>query len=341
MTLLEEIREQPAILEGLVNTAGSVASNVAALLMRDDVTHVMIAARGTSDNAARYAKYVWGSIGGLPVALAAPSLFGGYASPPDLRGAAIVGISQSGESPDLVSVLEEGRRQQRPTIAITNEPASPLANLADAVFPLSAGDERSIAATKTFTATLFAVAAIASQLRPDLLTSTELGHTPLAVTGVLNAETLIRETAEELGPIQNCVVLGRGYNFATAFEWALKLQEMAYVLAHPFSVADFAHGPFAVVEQDFPVLAVAMQGPMFDTTRSMLERIRDERSTRLVAITDDDSLPFRHVTIPRLAEVLSPIPAIVAAQLFTVAVAEGRGIDPQQPRGLNKVTRTT
>jgi glucosamine--fructose-6-phosphate aminotransferase (isomerizing) len=116
---------------------------------------------------------------------------------------------------------------------------------------------------------------------------------------------------------------------------------MAYVLAHPFSVADFAHGPFAVVEQDFPVLAVAMQGPMFEATRSMLERIRDERSTRFAVITDDGGLPFRHVAIPRIAEVLSPIPAIVAAQLFTIAIAESRGIDPQQPRGLNKVTKTT
>jgi glucosamine--fructose-6-phosphate aminotransferase (isomerizing) len=341
MTLSEEIHEQPAVLEGLLHSVGPSAANAAALLTRDNVTHVMIAARGTSDNAARYAKYVWGAIGGLPVALAAPSLYGGYASPPDLRGAAIVGISQSGQSPDLVSVLEEGRRQQRPTIAITNDPASPLADLADVVVSLSAGDERSIAATKTYTATLFAVAAIAAEMRPDLLTDVELARTPLAVSGVLDVGPLIREAAEELGPIHNCVVLGRGYNFATAFEWALKLQEMAYVLAHPFSVADFAHGPFAMVEQDFPVLAIAMQGPMFEATRSMLERIRDERSTRFAVITDDGSLPFRHVAIPRIVEVLSPIPAIVAAQLFTIAIAERRGIDPQQPRGLNKVTKTT
>jgi glucosamine--fructose-6-phosphate aminotransferase (isomerizing) len=341
MTLREEIKEQPEVLDGLVRTAGPVAADAAALLMRHDVTHVMIAARGTSDNAARYAKYVWGSIGELPVALAAPSLYGGYASPPNLRGAAIVGISQSGQSPDLVAVLEEGIRQQRPTIAITNDRASPLARLADVVFPLTTGDERSIAATKTYTATLFAVAAVAAEMRPEVLTGAALARVPLAVSDVLELEPLIREAAEELGPIRNCVVLGRGYNYATAFEWALKLQEMAYVLAHPFSVADFAHGPFAVIERDFPVLAVAMQGPMYGATMSMLERVRTERSTRLVAITDGAALPFHHVTIPRIAEVLSPIPAIVAAQLFTIAVAEARGIDPEQPRGLNKVTRTT
>jgi glucosamine--fructose-6-phosphate aminotransferase (isomerizing) len=138
MTLREEIHEQPEVLEGLVGTTGPAAAEAAALLMRTDVAHVMIAARGTSDNAARYAKYTWGAIGGLPVALAAPSLYGGYASPPNLRSAAIVGISQSGQSPDLIAVLEEGKRQQRPTIAITNEPTSPLADLADVVVRLRA-----------------------------------------------------------------------------------------------------------------------------------------------------------------------------------------------------------
>ena len=341
MTLREEIHEQPSVLEGLVRTTDPIAVEAAALLMRDDVTHVMIAARGTSDNAARYAKYIWGAVGGLPVALAAPSLYGGYASPPNLRGAAIVGISQSGQSPDLLAVLEEGERQQRPTIAITNDPGSPLADLANVVFPLNAGDERSIAATKTYTATLFAVAAIAAQMRLERAGRIDLADVPDAVFGVLELEPILSATAKRLGRIRDCVVLGRGFNYSTAFEWALKLQEMAYVLAHPFSIADFAHGPFAVVEEDFPVLAVAMRGPMFDDTAAMLDRICRERSTRLVAITDDPGLPFQHIAIPPIAEWLSPIPAIVAAQLFTIAVAENRGVDPQQPRGLNKVTKTT
>ena len=341
MTLRSEIHEQPAVLEGLARAIGSSAAAAATLLNRDDVVHVTIAARGTSDNAARYAKYVWGVIGRLPVTLAAPSLYGGYQSPPNLRGSAIVGISQSGQSPDLVAVLEEGLRQQRPTIAITNDPSSPLARLADVVVPLHTGPERSIAATKTYTATLFAVAAIAAAMRPGITDGVDLFDVPDAVSQTLELEPAIRSAAEEIGTIRDCVVLGRGFNYSTSFEWALKLQEMAYVLAHPFSIADFAHGPFAVIEQDFPVLAVAVRGPMFDTTTAMLDRIRTERSTRLMAITDDPELPVPHVTIPRIAEWLSPIPAIVAAQLFTITIAEARGIDPEQPRGLHKVTRTT
>jgi glucosamine--fructose-6-phosphate aminotransferase (isomerizing) len=206
---------------------------------------------------------------------------------------------------------------------------------------LDAGRERSIAATKTYTATLLAVAAIAAALRPGGAFEADLADIPGAVSGTLELGSTIRAAAMDIGQIRDCVVLGRGFNYATAFEWALKLQEMAYVLAHPFSIADFAHGPFAVVEQDFPVLAVAMRGPMFDATASMLDRVLSERSTRLVAITDDPDLPVQHVAIPRIAEWVSPIPAIVAAQLFTISIAEARGIDPEQPRGLHKVTKTT
>ncbi len=341
MTLHSEIHEQPTVLEGLMSAVGPSAADAAALLIRDDVVHVTIAARGTSDNAARYAKYVWGAIGRLPVTLAAPSLYGGYGSPPNLRGSAVVGISQSGQSPDLVTVLEEAVRQQRPTIAITNDHSSPLALLADVVVPLHTGPERSIAATKTYTATLFAVASIAAAMRPASTADVDLADVPGAVSDTLELEPAIRSAAQEIGQIRDCVVLGRGFNYSTAFEWALKLQEMAYVLAHPFSIADFAHGPFAVVEQNFPVLAVAVRGPMFDATTSMLDRIRTQRSARLMAITDDPELSVPHVTIPRIAEWLSPIPAIVAAQMFTISIAKARGIDPEHPRGLHKVTRTT
>ena len=340
MTLLSEIRQQPAVLEAMVEAVGPAAAEAAGLLRRSDVSHALIAARGTSDNAARYAKYTWGAIGRLPVTLAAPSLYGAYDRPPDLGGAAVVGISQSGQSPDLVTVLEEGAAQGRPTIAITNDPSSPLARTADVVVELHAGAERSVAATKTFTTTLFAVATIASHMAGSRTVGRDLLAVPGAVQGVLDGEGEIRMMAADVGPIRDCVVLGRGFNYATAFEWALKLQEMAYVLAHPFSVADFAHGPFAVLEKDFPVLAVAMRGPMFATTTSMLDRIQSERSTRLGVITDDPSLNAPHVTVPHVNEWLSPIPAIVSAQLFTLGIAELRGIDPEQPRGLHKVTRT-
>lgn len=340
MTLLGEIAEQPAVLAGLIDCGGDAASAAAAVLSSRDVHHVVIAARGTSDNAARYAKYVWGSKAHLLVTLAAPSLYRSGATSPILDGSAVVGISQSGQSPDLLAVVAEGQRQGRPTIGITNDLTSPLAELVDVVVPLRAGPERSVAATKTFTATLLNIAVIATRLDPSA-SMASLAAIPEAVAGVLETAATINERAEAFGPVRDCVVLGRGYQYATVFEWSLKLQEMAYVLAHPFSVADFAHGPFAVLEAEFPVLAVAVHGSHFASTAEMLNRIQIERDANLLTITDDPSLAGPSIVIPPTEEWVSPIPAIVAAQVFTEALARVRDIDPEQPRGLRKITKTT
>jgi glucosamine--fructose-6-phosphate aminotransferase (isomerizing) len=339
MSLQSEIEEQPDVLRKVLAENGAVTKAAAGLFRSDDVSHAVVAARGTSDNAARYAKYVWGIRGGLSVALAAPSLYGGYAAPPNLAGSVVVGISQSGQSPDLIAVLEEGCRQGRPTVAVTNAPGSPLADVADVVIPILAGPELSVAATKTYTATLLNVAMIASHLGGGR--GEGLEAVAGAVADVVADVRRPREAVERLGPIAGCVVLGRGTNHATAFEWALKLQEMAYVLAHPFSSADFAHGPFAVLEHGFPVLAVAAAGPMLTSTLEQLERSVVERAAQIAVITDQVGLPYPAIPFPEVGEWLSPIPAIVAAQLFTLEMARRRGIDPERPRGLSKVTRTT
>jgi glucosamine--fructose-6-phosphate aminotransferase (isomerizing) len=340
VTLRSEIDEQPAVLTRLLTGTSSGVAAAARLLGSADVRHVVIAARGTSDNAARYAKYVWGTRNQLPVTLAAPSVYGAYASPPSLGAAAVVGISQSGQSPDIRSVVAEGKRQGRPTIAITNDVDSPLAELADAVVPMQAGPELSVAATKTYTATLLNIALISTALE-GADHSQILGAVPEAVAGVLDETPGIVDAAGAFGATRDCVVLGRGYNYSTAFEWALKLQEMAYVLAHPFSVADFAHGPFALLEPEFPVLAVVADGPLLDSTLAMLDRVRAERDVNLLSITNDRRTPGPTVMVPRVDEWLSPIPAIVAGQIFAMTLAGARGIDPEQPRGLTKVTRTT
>ena len=338
VSLRSEIEEQPVVLGRVLAENNDVTQAAAAILGSPEVSHAVIAARGTSDNAARYAKYVWGVRGGLSVTLAAPSLYGGYSAPPDLAGAVVVGISQSGESPDLLAVLEEGCRQGRPTVAVTNVPGSPLAEAADVVVPVLAGPERSVAATKTYTATLLNVAMIGSHLGGAR--GEGLDSVADAVAAVVADDLAQREAVERLGAIARCVVLGRGFNHATAFEWALKLQEMAYVLAHPFSSADFAHGPFAVLERGFPVLAVAAGGPMLASTLEQLERSVAERAAQVAVVTDQAGLPFPSIPIPEIGEWLSPIPAIVAAQLFTLEMALRRGVDPEHPRGLTKVTRT-
>jgi glucosamine--fructose-6-phosphate aminotransferase (isomerizing) len=334
MLLHDEIFEQPARLDHVLDVNASVAADAMALLTLDDVVHVVIAARGTSDNAARYAKYIWATSLGLPVTLAAPSLHTKYEMAPRFDGAAVVGISQSGESPDLVAVVEQARKQGRPTIAITNEVESPLAMMSDVVVPLHAGHERSVAATKTYTTSLMAIAMIAGG--GDLL-----HQVPGAVAETLNLEPHIEQIVADLGPIDRAVTLGRGYNHSTAFEWALKLQEMAYVFAHAFSPADFAHGPFAVLERSFPVLATVPEGPIAADSFAALERAASERRASVVVVTNTDVQGFPSVRVPSTPEFTSPMLFITAAQLFTLHMALLKGVDPETPRGLEKVTRTS
>ena len=342
MTLRSEIGEQPAVFREALAKNAAPMQTVAARLRATDFNYALIAARGTSDNAARYAKYLWAGHNGIPVALAAPSLFTSYGLPPNLDGSLVVGISQSGESPDLVEVVAEGRRQGRPTLAITNEPESPLAAEADMVIDIAAGEELAVAATKTYTAQLLAVAMLSAALDPAE-TGAELHNVPGYVESVLVIEDHIAAVATDFADMRACAVLGRGYNHSTAYEWALKIQEVTYVLAHPYSTADFRHGPIAVVEPGFPILAVAPSGPLFDDMLALLTNVTKERHSRTVAISNEgEALEAARYGIPltNMPEWVSPIPAIVAAQLFTYHLGTVKGLDTDQPRGLSKVTKT-
>ena len=222
------------------------------------------AARGTSDNAGRYANYLLGVMNGLPLALATPSLFTYYKRPPLLKNALVIGISQSGISPDIVSVLEEGKRQGCLTLAITNEPNSPLTNTADFVFDIRAGAEKAVAATKTYTAELAAIAMLSTALHDNKKQWNELDKVSSWMKEVLKLSDFISEAVQRYRYIDQTIVLGRGFNYSTAFEWALKLKELTYIIAEPYSSADFAHGPIALVESGYPVFAIAAKGKVFE-----------------------------------------------------------------------------
>ncbi len=342
MTMRSEIGEQPEVFRRVLATNADSVKIVADQLGSTSFDYALIAARGTSDNAARYAKYLWAAHNGIPIALAAPSLFTSYQRPPRLEGSLVVGISQSGESPDLVAVVAEGRRQGRPTLAITNEPESPLAEAADMVINIGAGEELAVAATKTYTAQLLAVAMLSAALDPAT-TGEELNNLPGYADSVLGIEDRIAAIAEDLADMRACAVLGRGYNHSTAYEWALKVQEVTYALAHPYSTADFRHGPIAVAEPGFPILAVAAGGPLFDDMMELLTEVTVKKRARTVVIsnrTDALDIARYDIPLPEMPEWVSPIPAIVAAQLFTYHLGTIKGLDTDEPRGLNKVTRT-
>lgn len=344
MSLASEIREQPAVLERLLRERAAAAQDIARAVRRRDVRWVLIAARGSSDNAALYAKYLWGWHDRLPVAMAAPSLFTLYGTPPRVGGALVVGISQSGQSPDIVSVVEEGRRQGALTLAITNDPASPLAAAAELVFDTATGPERAIAATKTYTAQLLAVAMLATALSEDERTAAELSRAPELVRAALDLDPAIAEAAARYREMTRCVVLGRGFNYATAYEWSLKLKELTYVVAEPYSAADFRHGPLAMAGPGFPVLAVVPDGAVHDDAMTLLRLLVAERGVDLVAVSDrPEPLALARTPLPLpadLPEWLSPLAAIVPGQLFSYHLARAMGLDTEAPRGLTKVTQT-
>ena len=341
--LSKEIHEQPKALLRLLDRQIENAQRIAADLRARRVKYVIIAARGTSDNAARYAQYLLGALNRLPVGLATPSLFSVYGEPPQLEDGLVIGISQSGQSPDIVAVLEEAQRQGAPTMAVTNDPNSPLAGQADYVIPLHAGEERAVAATKTYTAQLAALALLSCALGDDPDRLEELRRVPQAVERVLDGEELIARAVERYRYMETCVVLGRGYNYATAFEIALKLKELNYLVAEAYSSADFMHGPIAVVGSGFPALVVAPSGKMFDTMHSFSLELKS-RGAELLIISDHRELLAKAVTplpLPRrMPEWLSPIPAVVLGQLFALHLALTKGNDPDQPQGLQKVTYT-
>ena len=342
MGLSDEIREQPAVVERLLERAGAMFGPVIRQVRDANIRHVMVAARGSSDHAGVYGIYALGAIGRMPVALAAPSLFSRYERPPSLAGTLVVGISQSGRSPDVVSVLEEAARQRVPSVAITNAPDSPLAQAATFVVDLAAGPERSVAATKTYTAQLAAVAALAAGLG-DLPAEgwRELRELPNRMAAALDAGDAAAQLARDEADLEECVVIGRGYNLSTAMEWALKLKELAGVRAQAYSAADYEHGPVASFGRGARLLAVRAAGPMAEDIDRLVDRLVSERGARAVAVAGTaipgaDWLPFPDDG----PEWLSPLVAILPMQMFAAALAEAKGMDVERPQGLNKITLT-
>lgn len=344
MTLHSEIFEQPERLASLLANQKQTVLEIAKVIRSRNVNYAFLAARGTSDNAGRYANYLWGAHNGLPLALATPSLFTYYQTPPRLNNALVIGVSQSGQSPDIVSVLEEGRRQNCLTVAITNIPNSPLAKAADFVLDIQAGPEKAVAATKTYTAELMSVAMLSVALSDSNERWDELASVSKWAEQSLALDQQIAQMAQRYRYMTRCVVLGRGFNYATAFEWALKLKELTYLIAEPYSSADFQHGPIAMVEGGFPVMAVAPSGKVHDSMLDMLTRLRKQKDAELVVISDDtDALALAQSPIqlpPQMPEWLTPIVSIIPAQLFACHLTQVKGYDTETPRNISKVTET-
>ena len=341
--LEQEIREQPEAIARLLDAESARARELARAIRRREPCFVYIAARGTSDHAAAYAQYLLGATIGLPVALATPSLYTIAHRPPRLGNALVIGISQSGHSPDIVEVVAEGRRQGALTLTITNNPDSPLAAAADTTLPIHAGEERAVAATKTYTAQLAALALLAAALNGDQTLWRELQELPGHVARALEVEPEVAARVERYRYMDHCVLIGRGYNYPTALEIALKLKELTYVIAESYSSADFLHGPIAIIDSGFPAILVAPGGAVYGDLLSLARELR-ARGAELVVFSEEQGVCEMARTALRLPagvpEWLSPMVAAVPGQLFAAALTRAKGYDLDAPRGLHKVTRT-
>jgi glucosamine--fructose-6-phosphate aminotransferase (isomerizing) len=339
-----EIAQQPVVLQGLLNEGRSAIERLAREIKQRGIAHVLIAARGTSDNAGVYAKYLLSTATELAVGLAAPSLYTLYNRPPRLtRDTLVLGISQSGMSPDIVAVLQNAREQGIYTAAMVNNTASRMAEAAECVVPLAAGEERAVAATKSYTAQLMAVAMLAAALSEEERWWQELELVPQAVRAALDLEQVLARRTERYRFMDQCVTVSRGYNYATALESALKIKELTHTSVTGYSAADFLHGPISIVRNGYPVMTIACQGPTMDSLRQLIGRLGEAGAEQIIVTDDADTAApaeLKLVLPVAVPEWLSPIPAIIPAQLLGYHLALAHGLDPDNPKGLDKVTET-
>jgi glucosamine--fructose-6-phosphate aminotransferase (isomerizing) len=340
--MLDEIHQQPAAIERTIKRESKKIEGFAARINAHRPHLIVLVARGSSDNAALFGRYLIEMMTGIPVSLAAPAIHTLYKTKMDLRGALVIGISQSGEGVDINLTLENAKRCGATTLAITNEADSSMAKLADETFLIHAGRERSVAATKTFTGQLLIFHLLASALSRNGHQS-EIKRLPELAETALTLQSRIAEIVERYVFMEQCVVVGRSLNYANAFEFAIKLMETCYVVAERFSGADFLHGPIAMIDPGFPVFAFAPPGPTLKGTKDLLERLQSLGAETIVISSEAAALKLasRQIKFPeRISELLSPIPYIIPAQLFAALLAEAKGLSPDQPRSLSKVTKT-
>jgi glucosamine--fructose-6-phosphate aminotransferase (isomerizing) len=338
--MLQEIQEQPDVLQRILATEWEAVLAAARVLRERDVRYVVVAARGTSDNAAVYAKYLFEVLLGMPVSLASPSVFTRYESEMKLRNGLVIGISQSGESTDVLEPVRQAGNTAAGTLAITNDETSSMAQASEFHLCLRAGDEKSVAATKTYTAQLLLLYLLAFALGGAEELDEPVKRLPDQARRVLRTGW---EGTARYRYADHLVVVSRGFNLATAKEAALKLMETSYVVADGFSGADLSHGPIAMIGQNFPVVFIVPPGQVYRDIKALVEEL-DDRGAELVIICEDKDLASRAAAKFLIdssgPEELSPILYVLPMQLLARELSLLKGLNPDAPRGLSKVTET-
>jgi glutamine---fructose-6-phosphate transaminase (isomerizing) len=340
--MLQEIAEQPIALATTIKAETSKIEKLGQFLRSREIDLIVLVARGSSDNAALFGRYLLEITTGIPVSLSAPSVHTIYNAKLKLDHAVVVGVSQSGEGEDINHVLEAARTSGAFTIGITNEAQSPMTTIVNETLLTHGGRERSVAATKTFTGQMMLFYMLARHLS-DPAHNLQYERIPDYAAQAIEQKPAILELVQRYVFMENCVVVGRGLAYANAYELALKLMETCYVVAERFSSADFLHGPLAMIERHFPVILFAPPGVMLPGVNNLIENLRGLHAEMLGITSDLDTASSctRAIIMPReIDEFLAPIPYIIPGQLFAALLAQAKGLDPDSPRSLSKVTRT-
>jgi glucosamine--fructose-6-phosphate aminotransferase (isomerizing) len=338
--MLDEIAEQPEVIERTIAAEADKYKRLGHFLRGRDIDLIVIVARGSSDNASLFGRYLIEITTGIPVSLAAPSVYTLYNAKLKLQRSLVIGVSQSGEGADINMVLESAKASGAYTLAITNETDSSMSRLAEETLLIHAGPERSVAATKTYTGQMLHFYMLANEMADSKL---DIARIPAFAAEALKLRPKILELVQRYVFMENCVVVGRGINYGNSYELALKLMETCYVVAERFSSADFFHGPLAIVERRFPVILFGPAGVTQKGSVELLNRLH-ELNADCLSITNSPAIanisPNSLLLPADIDEFLSPIPFIVPAQLFAALLSEAKGLNPDAPRSLSKVTRT-
>jgi len=340
--MLDEIRAQPAAVARTLRSERPKVLEIAERLRRYPPSQVIIGARATSAHAGWYGRFAFETICGLPAALASLCVYTMYRRTPRIEDALVIGISQSGEATDVMEMMQAARRVGALTLAITNEPNSTLAGMAEYTLLLQAGREKGVAATKTYTTSLAVLLMLAVAIR-GASGLDALEEVPPAMEAALKLESTVAALVPRYRYAPSMVALGRGYNQATALEAALKISETCCLPTLAWSPAEFMHGPISLVQAGLPVLAFALSGRTYMSTYTLLRRLRKEGAELIVVSDKQQALDTAHAAIAlpaALAEAASPLAAIIPAQLLACQLSLARGHNPDQPRNLNKITRT-
>ncbi|HEX2928044.1 MAG TPA: SIS domain-containing protein [Ruminiclostridium sp.] len=339
----EEILEQPEVLERTIATNTGVIDELIGDLRSREISTVVIAARGTSDHAAVYAKYAIETLVGIPVSLAAPSVLTMYNKKVSMKNCFVIGISQSGKAADAIEVVKAAAEQGSVTMSVTNFVDSHLAQASKYHLFCDTGLEKSVAATKTFTSTVYLLINFIARWANNQELLDELKNTPEMMRKVFEQAENIKEAVKKYRFMKECFVLARGINYSVALEAALKIQETTYVRAKAFATSDFHHGPFAMVERDMPVIVYAPEGPSKKDILEMINKLKSSEADILVVSNSKELLALGDsiVEIPgNCSDYVSPLLNVTVAQMFACSLSLLKGLNPDSPRGLNKVTIT-